>query len=304
VDTIDFKTTMSFRYGEPDPMAPGVVRLVAPNPSPFTFKGTNTYLVGTTSLAVIDPGPEDIAHRAAILAAAAGRPITHILITHAHRDHSDGAAGLAQTTGAPVLGFGRATAGTDARTSSAHMPSGKEFVDHQFTPDIRLADGDIVEGADWSLEAQHTPGHAPDHVCFALKGHRIVFSGDHVMAWNTTVIAPPEGRMSDYIASLEKLLNRRDRLYLPGHGGRMEKPLRAVKAYLVHRQWREQAILAAIRDGAVTIPDVVARVYATIDRRLIRAAELSVLAHVEYLADRRLVTCDRPLSLDLRFSPA
>ena len=301
--TIQFKTTMSFRYGEPEPMAPGVVRLVAPNPSPFTFKGTNTYLVGTTRLAVIVPGPDDATHRAAILAAAAGRPITHILITHAHRDHSDGAAGLAAKTGAAVLGFGR-SGGSDGRTDAAHMPSGKEFVDHGFAPDIRLAIGDVVEGADWTLEAIHTPGHAPDHLCFALAGRRIVFSGDHVMAWNTTVIAPPEGRMSDYIASLERLLSRRDRLYLPGHGGRMEKPLRAVKAYLVHRQWREQAILAAIRDGAASVPEVVARVYSTIDHRLVKAAELSVLAHVEYLSERRLVTCDRPLSLDQRFCPA
>lgn len=299
---MEFKTTMSFRYGEPEPMAPGVVRLVAPNPSPFTFKGTNTYLVGTTSLAVIDPGPEDATHTAAILAAAAGRPLTHIFITHAHRDHSDGAARLAKATGAPVLAMGRS--GTTARTAAAHMPSGKEFVDHGFSPDIRLMDRDVIDGGEWALEALHTPGHAPDHVCFVLQNRRIVFSGDHIMSWNTTVIAPPEGRMSDYIASLERLLQRRDRLYLPGHGGRMEKPLRAVKAYLVHRQWREQAILAAIRDGASTIPDVVARVYATIDQRLIKAAELSVLAHVEYLSERRLVSCDRPLSLDQRFSPA
>jgi glyoxylase-like metal-dependent hydrolase (beta-lactamase superfamily II) len=303
VDKIEFKTSMSFRYGEPEPKAPGVVRLVAPNPSPFTFKGTNTYLVGTTSLAVIDPGPDNEAHRAAILAAATGRQITHILITHAHRDHSDGAAGLAKATGAPVLGFGR-TGSANERTDTAHMPSGKEFVDYGFTPDVRLQDQDVVEGADWALEALHAPGHAPDHLCFALQGRRLIFTGDHIMAWNTTVIAPPEGRMSDYIASLERLLSRRDRLYLPGHGGRMDKPLRAVKAYLVHRQWREQAVLAAIRDGATSIPEVVARVYSTIDPRLIRAAELSVLAHVEYLCERRLVTCDRPLSLDLRFSPA
>jgi glyoxylase-like metal-dependent hydrolase (beta-lactamase superfamily II) len=299
---IQFKTSMSFRYGHPEPMAPGVVRLVAPNPSPFTFRGTNTYLVGTTSLAVIDPGPEDAAHHAAILASAGGRTITHILVTHAHRDHSDGAQSLANATGAPILGFGRG--GERLRTEAAHMPSGKEFVDYGFAPTVRLGHGDVVEGADWTLEALHAPGHAPDHLCFGLKGHRIVFSGDHVMAWNTTVIAPPEGRMSHYIASLEMLLNRRDRLYLPGHGGRLEKPLRTVKAYLVHRQWREQAILAAIRDGAATIPDVVATVYSTIDKRLIKAAELSVLAHVEYLAERHLVVCETPLSLDLRFSPA
>ncbi len=298
----DFKTSMTFRYGHPEPMAPGVVRLVAPNPSPFTFKGTNTYLVGTAELAVIDPGPDDATHRAAILAAASGRPITHILVTHAHRDHSDGASPLARATGAPVVGFGRS--GAPGRQDAAHMPSGKEFVDHAFAPDIALQDAHVIENGDWSLEALHTPGHAPDHLCFALQGRRIVFSGDHVMAWNTTVIAPPEGRMADYTVSLEKLLQRRDRLYLPGHGGRMEKPLRAVKAYLVHRQWREQAILAAIRSGATTVPEVVRRVYSTIDARLIRAAELSVLAHVEYLTERRLVTCDRPLSLDQRFFPA
>jgi glyoxylase-like metal-dependent hydrolase (beta-lactamase superfamily II) len=301
LNEIKFKTSMSFRYGQPEPMAPGVVRIVAPNPSPFTFNGTNTYLVGTTSLAVIDPGPDDELHRAAILAAAAGRPVSHVLITHAHRDHSDGAAGLAGATGALVLAAGRDAPGR--RTADAHMPSGKEFVDHGFQPDVRLKHGDVVEGGDWQLDVLHTPGHAPDHLCFGLKGHRLVFSGDHVMAWNTTVIAPPEGRMSDYIASLELLLNRRDRLYLPGHGGRMEKPLRSVKAYLVHRQWREQAVLSAIRDGASTIPEVVARVYATIDKRLIKAAELSVLAHVEHLSERRLVLCDRPLSLDQRFSP-
>lgn len=301
MDTIPFKTSMSFRYGEPEPMGPGIVRLVAPNPSPFTFRGTNTYLVGTTALAVIDPGPDDETHRAAILAAVGGRPISHILITHAHRDHSDGAAALARATGAPILGYGR-SACPPPRGGEAHLPSGREFVDDAFSPDTFLVHGDMVEGADFVLEVIHTPGHAPDHLCLALKGCRTLFSGDHVMAWNTTVIAPPEGRMSDYIRSLEVLLARRDRLYLPGHGGRMEKPLRSVKAYLVHRQWREQAILKAIRNGAATIPDVVAQVYSTIDQRLVKAAALSVMAHVEHLAERQLVTCDRPLSLDQRFS--
>lgn len=301
MDPIPFKTTMSFRYGEPEPMGPGIVRLVAPNPGPFTFKGTNTYLVGTSALAVIDPGPDDAAHRTAILAASAGRPISHILITHAHRDHSDGAAALARQTGAPILAYGRGRC-PPPRGGEAHLPAGREFVDHAFNPDVPLTHGDTVTGPDFVLEAIHTPGHAPDHLCFALRHGRTLFSGDHVMAWNTTVIAPPEGRMSDYIRSLEALLARRDRLYLPGHGGRMEKPLRLVKGYLVHRQWREQAILAAIRGGAGSIPDVVARVYSTIDERLAKAAALSVMAHVEYLAERQLVTCDRPLSLDQRFS--
>ncbi|MDX2309266.1 MAG: MBL fold metallo-hydrolase [Hyphomicrobium sp.] len=291
---------MAVRYGEPDPVMPGVVRLVANNPGPFTFKGTNTYLVGMTELAVIDPGPDDAAHRQHILDIAGGRPITHILLTHAHRDHTDGARPLASMTGAPILAYGRSR---DAeRVKAGHEPQGKAFVDYDLEPDVRLFHGDIIQSAEFQIEALHTPGHAPDHLCFALEAGRVLFSGDHVMSWNTTVIAPPEGRMSDYIRSLELLQPRRDRVYLPGHGGRIDQPQRVVKAYLVHRQWRETAVLEAIRGGATTIPEVVAKVYAGIDPKLITAAGLSVLAHVETLVERRLVTCEEPLSLDRRFS--
>ncbi len=291
---------MEFRYGQPDPIAPGIVRLVANNPSVFTFKGTNSYLVGTSSLAVIDPGPDDAAHRAALLACAAGRRITHIFVTHAHRDHVDGAAPLAAITGATVCGLKRASNTPHAGPDS--QPAGKDFIDFDFTPDVSLQDGDVVAGSDWELEALFTPGHAPDHLCFALAQQRTVFSGDHVMAWNTTVIAPPEGRMSDYTRSLEKLLKRRDRLYLPGHGGRLETPQRTVKAYLVHRQWREQAILQAIRSGATNVPAIVARVYSSLDENLIKAAALSVLAHVENLLERHLVTCEHPVTMDRHLS--
>ncbi len=300
MDTIPFKTSMNFEYGRADAMAPGIVRVVAPNPSPFTFRGTNTYLVGTTSLAIIDPGPDNAAHRDAIFAAAGGRPITHILVTHAHRDHSDGAVPLAQATGAPILSALRPPA--DETVQPDHLPSGSAFVDYAFTPDIVLGQGDRVTGEDFAIDVLHTPGHAPDHLCFAIAASRALFSGDHVMAWNTTVIAPPEGRMSDYISSLELLLDRRDRIFLPGHGGRLEQPVRMVKGLLVHRRWREQAILAAIRDGAQTIPDVVTRVYANLDDRLLKAAALSVLAHVEHLTERRLVNCELPLSLACHFS--
>ncbi len=299
-DPLDFKTTMDFAYGVPAPMGPGIVRLVANNPSPFTFRGTNTYLVGTASLAVIDPGPDDAAHISAIMAAANGRPVTHIFVTHAHRDHVDGADRLKTATGAITHAFGRAGA-VDA--TLAISPSGKMFVNTSFKAGVQVRHGDVFSGQDWQLEALHTPGHAPDHVCFALTGRRILFSGDHMMAWNTTVIAPPEGHMASYLDSMEKLLGRTDRLYLPGHGGRLEQPQRMVKAQLIHRSMREQEILANIRAGAATIREIVPAVYQGLESRLLPAATLSVLAHVEHLVDRGLVACAGSLSSESALSP-
>ncbi len=286
---------MNFAYAVPAPMGPEVVRVVARNPSPFTFKGTNTYLVGTESLAVIDPGPDLDEHRAAILAAAAGRPITHILTTHAHRDHIDGAGELAAVTGAETCAYPRTSTATDL---DAIGPSGKASINADFTPDRALADGDSIEGEGWTLKALHTPGHAPDHLCFALEGRRILFSGDHVMGWSTTVIAPPEGRMADYLDSLERLLGRNDRLFLPSHGGRIEEPVRTVKAYLIHRRWREQSILDAIQNGTDSVRALVPIVYDGIPRELAGAAALSVLAHVEHLIHCGFVACDGPADLD------
>ncbi len=295
MDGLSFKTSMAFAYATPAPMGPGIVRIVAENPGPFTFKGTNTYLVGSTELAVIDPGPDLTTHREAIIRAAGQRPITHIISTHAHRDHVDGVMALKEFTGAKVAGFKRASAphflGNDG-------PSGRDFIDYDFAPDIELAGGDFIQGADWGLTAIHTPGHAPDHLCFALQGRDVVFSGDHVMAWNTTVIAPPEGRMADYIRSLEILLDRNDSVFLPGHGGRLEEPQRTVKAYLLHRRWREQAILKALKDGAPTIRRIVPFIYQDIAPQLIPAATLSVQAHVEFLIEKGLVSSDSPLTLD------
>lgn len=293
---LSFKTTMDFSYGAASPITPGVVRVVARNPGPLTFKGTNTYLVGATSLAVIDPGPDDAAHRDAILKAAGGRPVSHILVTHAHRDHVDGAMALSQLTGAPIAAFARRNAPAGI---GAADPERTEYVNHAFHPDIVLGDGDSVRGEDFTLDAIHTPGHAPDHLCFALRRRGIVFSGDHVMAWNTTVVAPPEGRMATFLASLQKLLARRgDTLYLPGHGGRLEQPRRTVKAYLLHRRWREETILTAIRDGAPTIRRIVPVVYQELDHKLVPAAALSVLAHVEHLIEKGLLVCDGEPALD------
>lgn len=298
---LQFKTTMQFAYGEPAPVSPGIVRIVAENPSPLTFKGTNTYLVGMTELAVIDPGPESEAHLAAVLAAAAGRPIRQILVTHAHRDHADGAAALKAATGAAIYGFGRegfAPVGPETN------PQGAEFIDYVFTPDVKLTHGDVVEEKEWRLQALHTPGHAPDHLCFALLGRGVLFSGDHVMAWNTTLVAPPEGNMADYVDSLSLLLPRPESVYLPGHGGRLNDPQRTVRAYLLHRRWREEQVLDAIRGGVGTIQSIVPIIYPTIDRKLSSAAALSVQAHVEHLIARGLVTCDGFPTWDRPLSPA
>src|SRR5215470_13149670 len=215
-EALPFKTTMQFAYGEPRELAPGVVRIVANNPSPFTFKGTNTYIVGTGGdVALIDPGPDDPVHLDAILKTIGKRRLTHILITHTHRDHTDGLPALLAATGAKTVGFGYHAQNRGTKRTS---PSGSEFVDRDFVPDIPLADGQTIEGNGWAFEAMHTPGHAPDHLCFALAGTGVLFSGDHVMGWNTSVVAPPEGNMGAYIRSLELLTERPERRYFPGHG--------------------------------------------------------------------------------------
>lgn len=291
--SLKFNTTMKFAYGVPDTIADGVARLVAPNSSPLTFKGTNTYLVGERALAVIDPGPESPAHLDAILAAAAGRPITHIVSTHAHRDHVDGIPALKAATGARTYAFRR-----------TQIPEGgggdteAEFVGHDLITDVHVAHGDMIEGEGWKLDALHTPGHAPDHLCLALEGTGIVFSGDHVMAWNTSVIAPPEGRMSDYMRSLELLLQRDEKLFLPGHGGAIKEPRRAVKAYLLHRKWREQAILDAIRGGTNTVRTLLPVIYRDLDKAVLGAAMLSLRAHIDHLAERGLIACDDSSNVD------
>jgi glyoxylase-like metal-dependent hydrolase (beta-lactamase superfamily II) len=299
-DAPEFRTTMEFAYGVPRQLAPGVVRIVANNPGPFTFKGTNTYLVGTgPDVALIDPGPADAAHLNAILAAIGTRRLSHILITHTHRDHTDGLPALLAATGARTAGFGRRAR---ERGTQGTSPSGGEYTERDFVPDVALADGARLAGGGWAFTALHTPGHAPDHLCFALEGTRVLFSGDHVMGWNTSVIAPPEGNMADYLAALERLGERDDAVYFPGHGGRVEEPQRLVKAFLLHRRMREQAILDCIRAGTGTVSAIVPEIYRGLDPRLHRAAAASVLAHVEHLIARGLVRCEPPLSADRALS--
>lgn len=295
-----FNTEMTFEYGVATDVAPNVRRIVANNPGPFTFKGTNTYIVGRGEVAIIDPGPSDSDHLDAIRTALRGERISHILITHTHRDHTDAIAPLNAFADAPVLAYGETGKARGARTTS---PSGKAFVDLGFTPDTELRHGDSVKGADWQLDVIHTPGHAPDHLCFGLAGQRLVFTGDHVMGWNTTVVAPPEGHMGDYLESLEKLLDRSDKVFFPGHGGRIETPQRAVRAYLMHRKMRESAIYGCLENGDRFIPQIVARIYSDLDPKLESAAALSVLAHLERLVDRGRVQCEElPAAIHSAFS--
>lgn len=300
-DDLHFDRKMSAAPGVVDQLAPGIRMLVAPNPGPFTFKGTNSYIVGEGEVAVIDPGPDIASHRAALLAALKGEKVTHIFLTHTHRDHSDGMAALVAATGATTCGYGP----TDApRGTASQSPSGRDFVDQSFCPDICLRHGDRIEGSRWALEAVHTPGHAPDHLCFADLGSSSLFTGDHIMGWNTSVIAPPEGRMSDYIRSLELLLDRDDSAYWPGHGGPIRNTRRQVRAFLMHRKWRESAIFTCLQDGPTSIRRIVPRIYETVDGAVASAAALSVLAHLESLVERGRVSCEGPPTLEAVFSVA
>jgi glyoxylase-like metal-dependent hydrolase (beta-lactamase superfamily II) len=285
-----FNRSQDVDYGVAQEVAPGVRRIVANNPGPYTFLGTNSYVVGKSEVAVIDPGPANDDHLNAIAGAIKGERLTHILVTHSHRDHCDGARGLQALAGGKIAAFG--PTGT-ARGAGAPGLS-YDFVDPDFVPDHKLADGDTIRGKSFALDVLHMPGHAPDHLCFALVGKRTVFTGDHVMGWNTTVIAPPEGDMAQFLASLERLMQRHDKMFLPAHGGRIQTPQRVVKAYIMHRKWREQTILACLEEGICTVPRIVNRLYGTLDAELKQAAALSVLAHLQYLIERDLVGAEGP----------
>jgi glyoxylase-like metal-dependent hydrolase (beta-lactamase superfamily II) len=292
-----FNRSVDVDYGVPQEVAPGVRRIVANNPGPYTFLGTNTYVVGSGQVAVIDPGPSDERHLKAIAAATRGERITHILVTHSHHDHCDGARALQALLGGEIGAFG--PTGTPRGAGAPSL--GDSFVDPAFVPDRRLGDGNTVRGKGFALDVLHMPGHAPDHLCFALVGKRTVFTGDHVMGWNTTVIAPPEGNMAKFLASLERLMQRHDKMFLPAHGGRVQTPQRVVKAYIMHRKWREQTILACLEKGVCTIPRIVGRLYGTLDTELKEAAALSVLAHLEHLISRELVSAEGATDLSSAF---
>ena len=263
--------------GEAVPLSGLVRRVLVNNPSPYTFKGTSTFIVGTGKVAVIDPGPDDDAHLAALLEALRGETVTHILVTHSHADHSPLARRLQQATGAPTYAQG----GVEAPAAGGLRLDAS--IDHGFVPDVTLAEGDAVTGPGWTLEALATPGHTSNHMCFALMEERALFAGDHVMAWATSVIAPPEGDMAQYFESLRKLLTREDQIYHPGHGPSRRDPLPLVRGYLAHRRMREEAIRARVEQGARSVSEIVASIYADVDPRLHAAAALSTTAHLDHL---------------------
>jgi glyoxylase-like metal-dependent hydrolase (beta-lactamase superfamily II) len=289
--------------GVVETVSPLIRRLIAPNPGPFTFTGTCTYVVGHGEVAVIDPGPADSGHLAALTAALAGETIRHIVVTHTHRDHSPGARELATLTGAPIIGCGpHRAARALGDGEQARLDAGG---DAEHAPNLILADGDRIEGDDWTLVAVETPGHTANHLAFALPQENALFSGDHVMAWSTSVVAPPDGAMRAYMASLDKLRARSDdRIYWPGHGGPVRDPARFVRALVGHRRQREAAILRRLGEGDRSIAEIVPKIYDGLDKRLHGAAALSVFAHLEDLVDRGLVAVDGACALQSLFRPA
>ncbi|MEP9351794.1 MBL fold metallo-hydrolase [Xanthobacter sp. KR7-225] len=280
-------------------VSPLVRRIVAPNPSPFTFTGTCTYIVGRGKVAILDPGPDDPTHVAAVLDAVRGEEVSHIFLTHTHRDHSPACPKVKAATGAVTLAEGphRPSRPIEIGEAARLDASG----DMDFRPDIALEDGATVAGPGWTLTAVATPGHTANHLAFALKEEDLLFSGDHVMAWATSIVAPPDGSMGDYIASLERLAARQEKVYLPGHGGPVRDAPAHVRDFLAHRHAREAAILRALDRDATTIPELVRGIYIGLDPRLVGAASLTVLAHLEHLVARGRVSTDGPAAITGRF---
>lgn len=263
----------SFEYGNCDKISPLIRRIIANNPGPFTFTGTGTYIIGKENLAIIDPGPIDQNHFDAIVKSTKGQTITHILLTHNHNDHSPLAKKIKEETGAKIY---FKDLSNDIQTEDQF----EEGYDKDIEGDIELSDGDIIETNEWTVEAIHTPGHTSNHICYSLAEEEVLFSGDHVMGWSTTVIVPPDGDMSDYINSLKKLLKRSENNFYPTHGPIIERPKELVTKYIEHRMEREKQITEAIKLGNKKIPDMVKIIYKDVDISLHPAAAMSTLAHL------------------------
>jgi glyoxylase-like metal-dependent hydrolase (beta-lactamase superfamily II) len=295
-DDIPFDKTFDLKSDQPIELAPGVRAVVADNPGPFTFKGTMSYIIGRGKVAILDPGPDDDVHIKALLDAVAGETVTHIFVTHTHRDHSPAVPKVKAATGAKVYAQGPHRLARPLHTGETRRLDASADMD--FRPDIALADGEVVSGDGWTLEAVTTPGHTANHMAFAFKEADLLFAGDHVMSWSTTIVAPPDGAMSDYMASLQKLARRREPLYLSGHGMPVRDATRYVQFLIRHRQGREASILHRLGKGAADITTIVKAVYIGLDARLVGAAALSTLAHLEDLVARGVVATDGPPSIN------
>ena len=296
---IPFDRSVTGETGKLIRVSPLVRRIIAGNPGPMTFTGTCTYAVGDGEVAIIDPGPDSPDHLAALLAGLRGDTVTAIFVTHTHKDHSPGARGLQAATGARIFGCPPHDA---SRKPSGHPIDAAN--DSSYTPDTVLGEGEAIDFKDFSLVCVETPGHAINHRAFALPQENALFSGDHVMVWSTTVVVPPDGAMRHYMASLAKLLMRNDKIYWPGHGGPVRQPRSFVQALIKHRRMREKSILACLAAGDTAIPAIVAKVYQGLDPALTFAAALSVLAHLEDLVERGLVTTGAEVTLAAHYHPS
>jgi glyoxylase-like metal-dependent hydrolase (beta-lactamase superfamily II) len=282
----------------PERVSPLVRRVIAPNAGPFTHTGTCSYVVGTGEVAIIDPGPDDPRHIDALLATVAGERVRAIMVTHTHRDHSPAARRLKAATGATIAGCAAYTPAPDMAVTGPGLDAAH---DTDYAPDTALSDGARIDLGGATIVALETPGHTANHLCFSLPEEKALFTGDHIMAWSTTVIAPPDGSMTDYMAQVRRLRARDDAVYWPGHGEPVRDPQRYLRALIHHRRTREIAILRRLTAGDETIADMVARIYENVDRRLHHAAGLTVFAHLEDLIARGLVESAGPATLSARY---
>jgi glyoxylase-like metal-dependent hydrolase (beta-lactamase superfamily II) len=294
---IGFSRDFECEYGVLVQLSPMIRRIVANNPGPYTFKGTGTYIIGSGKVAVIDPGPHDEDHVDALITALDGEEITHQLITHTHSDHSPAAKLIKARTGAKTCGFGSHGSGLYSKGFTVEAGGDMEFI-----PDIALKDRDVVKGENWTINCVHTPGHTSNHLCFHLDEENVLFPGDHVMGWSTTVVSPPDGNMSEYMDSLRKLAERNDRIYYPTHGAPIASPQRFVRAIIVHRKMRESQILDCLDKELLTISAMVEHMYKGLDHRLIGAAQHSIFAHIIDLSNRGVIKSKNKISIRSEYS--
>ncbi len=293
---IPFRRDLEFAYGQVAQIAPGVRRVIAENPSPFTLYGTGTYILGTGKVAVIDPGPPDSTHITALVEGLAGETISHILVTHTHMDHSPGCRLLQKHTDAKTYAYGPHGAGK----LEQGVPV-EEGGDMEFQPDELVRHGDVIEGEDWSVECVYTPGHTSNHTCYQHREGKSLFTGDHVMGWSTSIISPPDGDMAAYLDSLKLLLERDDQAYWPTHGPCIDDPKPFVEAFIAHRREREQQILQCIAEKVHRISDMVPRMYTELPEFMYPAAARSVLAAIEYLVNSGTLAVDGEVKLDSEY---
>lgn len=294
---IPFVYDIEVEYGRCDQVSPLIRRVTADNPGGFTFKGTGTYIVGSGTVAIIDPGPNDPAHVDALLKAVEGETVSHILVTHCHMDHSPAVPAVKAATGATTYAYGPHGSGQSGDTVQV-----EEGADRDFTPDVEVRHGDILSGDGWTIECVFTPGHTSNHMCFALKEENALFSGDHVMGWSTSIVSPPDGDMEAYMASLDLLLERDDEIYWPTHGAPIKDPKPFVRAFIEHRHERERQIIEQIKAGRTRISDMVPVMYEAVDKRLHPAAARSVLAHIIFMAAKGDVACEGRPSLTATYT--